>query len=319
MKPQVVIVGSGVAGILTANRLARSGKVQVTVVNTFRNHLNQPAFLYLPFGIRRRTEAPAKRLLLPPVRFAVAKVASVDVAGRRIHAERGGRIAFDFLVLATGSRLASGQVPGLKDGAHNFHCRYAADLLAAALDEFKGGRIVVGASRLPYKCPPSPHEFALLLHDFLQRRRLRDRTKLSFVFPLPRVFSQAPVARMFEELFHERRIEVVTDFKVESIARGSMTAADGRTMDYDLLVMVPPHTGAAFLKESGLAGDGGWVPVDPATLRVGERVYALGDAADLPVPKSGAAAHYQSKIVADNILAEAKGREPASRYDGRVT
>ena len=71
--------------------------------------------------------------------------------------------------------------------------------------------------------------------------------------------------------------------------------------------------------ERSLAGLRGWIPVDRGTLQAAERVFALGDAVDLPVPKSGAAAHYQARIVAANIRDEIEGRSPGSGYDGRVT
>jgi sulfide:quinone oxidoreductase len=82
--------------------------------------------------------------------------------------------------------------------------------------------------------------------------------------------------------------------------------------------MVPPHRGAAVVSDSGLGDEQGWVPTDRHTLEAKsfERVYALGDATDLPISKSGSAAHFQAKVVAERIAAEVSGRP---RHNGHYT
>jgi sulfide:quinone oxidoreductase len=312
---RVVIVGAGVGGTLVANRLAGRG-LDVTVLNSFPDHLNQPAFLYRSLGRRFRTEAPLRRLLRPGVRVLVGKVTAVNLERREVRGD-SLRIPYDFLVLATGSRLADREIPGFEPFAHHFHCRAAARRLSAALEQFKGGRIVVGACRLPYKCPPAPHEFIFLLQEYLRRRRTP--AKLTFAYPRSAIFSKPATAQVLDPLFEERGIEKVTDFELASVEPNLARSKDGRELSFDLLVMVPPHVGAPLAKASGLAGPNGWIPVDRFTLKACERVYVLGDAADLTVPKSGAAAHYQAEVVARNVLSEALGQGPVARYDGGVT
>jgi sulfide:quinone oxidoreductase len=316
---QVVIVGAGVAGTIAANRLA--GRARVTVLNNYDDHLNQPAFLYMALGRRFRIAAPERNLLRPGVRFRVARVRGLDPDRRVVQTEDGESIRYDYLLLATGSRLREREVPGFWEGAHHFHCRHAAERLSTAVAGFGGGRIVVGAWSLPYKCPPSPHEFIFLLDDQLRRDGRRSRSHLTFVYPLAQVFSKPAVIRMIEPLFAERGIEVRTGFVPVAIEPGSrrLQAQDGRSLDYDLLVMVPPHCGAPLARESGLGDSDGWIRVDLHTLRAGDRIFAVGDAAALPVPKSGAAAHLQAKVAARNILREIQGESCLPAYDGGVT
>jgi sulfide:quinone oxidoreductase len=316
---RVLIVGGGVGGTMVANRLA--GSADVTVLNRFADHLNQPAFLYRAFGRRFRYSAPERRLLRPGVRLLIGKAVGLDLDARQVVLEEGSKLPFDFLILSTGSRLMERETPGFMKGAHHFHCRWAADRLWRALQEFGGGRIVVGAWSFPYKCPPAPHEFILLLEDWLRRRRLRRRTSLTFVYPMAGIFSKPAVEKVLRSLFEARGIDVVTEFVPSHVdpSRKKIYAAGGKEQEYDQLVMVPPHQGAPLARSSGLANGGGWIPVDPYSLRAAPRVYVLGDAAGLSVPKSGAAAHYQSDIVASNILMELAGREPVARYDGKVT
>lgn len=319
MRPRVVIVGGGVGGTMVANRLA--GRAEVTVVNNFPDHLNQPSFLYLALGQRLRTAAPERRLLRSGVKFRVAKAAGIEFDARLIRTDEGESIPYDWLVLATGSRLKERETPGFMEGAHHFHCRWAADRLWRRLQDLRGGRIVVGAWALPYKCPPAPHEFILLLDEFLRRRRIRDRAKLTFVYPTPALFSKPAVVRVLEPLFQERGIEAITGFVPSHVEPGNrhLHGRDGRGIDYDLLVMVPPHQGSPLARATGLADSDGWIPANPHTLKARDRVYVLGDAAKLTVPKSGAAAHFQAGIVAGNVLSEIDGKEPIASYDGGVT
>ena len=103
-----------------------------------------------------------------------------------------------------------------------------------------------------------------------------------------------------------------------------MQSLEGEELHYDLLILVPPHHGAQFLIDSGLApAPGGWLPTDHHTLQVGGRpdVYALGDATDLPLSKAGSTAHFEAPIVAERIAAWASLKplnEKHANYTGRV-
>lgn len=321
---RIVVLGAGVGGTLVANRLARAGPpVDVCVVEGNGSHLYQPGLLHVPFGWRTpgRMERPHRRLLDDRVRLVSAGVRGIDVDRRRVETAAGESLPFDFLVVATGCRPAVRSVPGLREGGYHFHCPKRAVHLRQALDEFDAGHIVVGAAGLPYKCPPAPHEFAFLLDETLRRDGRRRHARITFVYPLPRVYPHPALAGHLETMLRERDISVEVPFTVESVEpeKRRVRSREGKTLSYDLLVLVPPHAGEPFLAEGGLGAGGGWVSADRHTLRVRERVYALGDATDLPVPKSGSAAHRQAGTVVRNVLDEIEGRPPSGRYDGGVT
>lgn len=289
---KVLVLGGGVGGTRVANGLARRG-VGVTVADSHGDHLYQPAYLYLPFGIVYENTRDGRSLLRPEVEYRVEKRADRDVPP-----------GYDALVIATGSKVDK---DAMLD-AHHFHCRHSALELRDALAMFDGGKLVVGATRLPYKCPPSPVEFALLADEWLREQKLRDRTEIFYVYPLPRALPLEPAADASEALFRERGIRFLPSFVPQSVDNRILTAADGRRIPFDLLVLVPPHMGSL----------GAWIPVNPETLQAKPRVYALGDAAELPVPKSGSAAHFQADVVVQNVIDELEGRAPSARYDGRV-
>jgi sulfide:quinone oxidoreductase len=167
---------------------------------------------------------------------------------------------------------------------------------------------------------------AFLIESELRDRGLRDRSELHFCSPIGRAFTIESVSEMATPVLAEKGIELHTFFNVETIDRERkvVTSLEGEELPYDLLVLVPPHKGAQFLIDSGLApAPGGWLPTDRATLQVGGRqnVFALGDATDLPLSKAGSTAHFEAPVVAERIAAAVMGREPRAKegtYRGRV-
>ncbi|MGQ9520190.1 MAG: hypothetical protein ACUVTP_08920 [Candidatus Fervidibacter sp.] len=85
-------------------------------------------------------------------------------------------------------------------------------------------------------------------------------------------------------------------FNIEQVEHKRLISLEGNEIDYDLLVLIPPHRGFPIIDASGIGDKGGWIPTDKETLLVKgqERIFAIGDTTDLPVSKSGAAAHFQA-------------------------
>jgi sulfide:quinone oxidoreductase len=197
--------------------------------------------------------------------------------------------------------------------------------LRAALANFEGGRIVLGIGGIPYRCPPAPLEFVFLLEDWLRKRGLREQTEIHYTFPLNRVFPIESVAEVATPLLDERGIKYTTFFNSEAVdtEKQVISSLEGEEIPYDLLVMVPPHRGAKLIEDAGLGDPQGWIPTDRETLEVKgqEHLYALGDATDLPVSKSGSAAHFEAKVIAHRLIAAVRGEalDPKhALYDGEV-
>lgn len=324
-KAKVVILGGGVGGTFVANKLAKhTDKMEVTVVDATGVHHYQPGLLYVPFGWEQpeRLRHDERKLLHPAVQLVRSPVELVDVDKRQLRLLHDGTLPYDYLVIATGSCPVPDEIPGLADGGYHFYTEPSALRLREALHNFQGGRIVVGIAGFPYKCPPAPIEFTFLLDDWLRQRKLRDKTEIVFVTPLPQVFSIPTVVPLIEELFNRKGIKVETFFNTESVdpEKRKVISLEGTELDYDLLVLIPPHRGSPVIDASGIGDKGGWVPTDKFTLQVKghERLFAIGDATDLPVSKSGAAAHFEAPIVVHNLLQLIEGKEPAAHYDGSV-
>ena len=218
--------------------------------------------------------------------------------------------------------LVPEQVPGLVEGAHHFYSLEGALRLREALLSFRGGRILVGIAGIPYKCPPAPIEFVLMLDQYLRRRGIRDRSEITFLSPLNRAFTIESASKLVQPLMEARGINLSTFFNVEAVdaPAHSVTSLEGEKAEYDLAVLVPPHRGQQLVENSGLGDPGGWLPTDRATLQVEGRegIFALGDATNLPISKSGSTAHFEAPVVASRVASLVRGSAPKERYGGRV-
>jgi sulfide:quinone oxidoreductase len=331
---RIVILGGGVGGTLAANLLARrlrrridAGAVELTLIDEGGDHVYQPGFMYLAMGGERpehlrRTE---RSLLDRRIRLVIARAARIDPAARSVIVETGDGIGYDYLVIATGATIRPEEIPHFAEEAHHFYGVDAALRLRAALDAFSGGRIVIGIAGMPYKCPPAPLEMAFLIEAELRQRGLRDRAEVHFCSPIGRAFTIESVSEMATPIMADKGIELHTFFNVESIdpVRKLVESLEGEEMPYDLLILVPPHRGAQVVIDSGIAPPSGWLPTDPHTLEVKgqERMFAIGDATDLPLSKAGSTAHFEAPIVVERVVAAVEGREPdavAGSYTGKV-
>jgi sulfide:quinone oxidoreductase len=353
MPQQIVIVGGGVGGTIVANVLARklhADEAEITVIDATGSHQYMPGWLYLPFNHSAGIELSRSErgLLSSHVKLLVGHVSQVNTQDRELRVlqtgeseSRGhgknGKVApapgmitvpYDYLVLGTGARLTPEDLPGLHEAEDKWHHFYSLDgalRLRAALETFQGGRIVLAIGGIPYRCPPAPLEFVFLLDEWLQHRGLRQKTEIHYTFPLNRVFPIESVAEVAAPLLEQRGVKTTVFFNTEAVdtERQVISSLEGEELPYDLLVMVPPHQGARVIKDSGLGDAQGWIPTHRDTLEVKnvERAYALGDATDLPVSKSGSAAHFEAKVIASRIEAAVRGEEPDPKhgfYTGEV-
>jgi sulfide:quinone oxidoreductase len=217
------------------------------------------------------------------------------------------------LVVALGADLHPEATPGLVEAGYDFYTEAGAFALRDVLADFDGGRVIVAVTSTPFKCPPAPSETALLMHDFLTERGLRDQSSIALVMPLPVPIPPSPDAsQALLAAFAERGI----DWHPERLVGEVAVLSDGTEMPYDLFLGVPLHRAPAVVESAGMTVDG-WIPVNPLTLETEfPGVYAIGDVASVGTPKAGVFAEGQAAVVAHAIGALIRGTTASARYDG---
>jgi sulfide:quinone oxidoreductase len=320
---RIVVLGAGFGGLELSTMLSEAlgDGVEVTVIDRTDAFVFGYSKLDVMFG---RTPADAVRLdyarvAKPGVRVVRETVTAIDPDARVVTTDAGEHEA-DVLVVALGADYDMDATPGLAEGGNEFYSEEGAERLAGIIPRFESGHAVVGVCDAPFKCPPAPSECALLLHDELTARGVRDACEISFVLPLPRPVPPSPeTSDALEAEFEERGIAFLAGRRIGSIDPGRSVAVldDGTELEFDLFLGVPRHRAPDVVIESGMAEDG-YVPVDSATLRTRfDGVYAIGDVATAGVPKAGVFAEGAARIVAGHLIAELGGGEEPGRYLGQ--
>ena len=320
---RVVVLGAGFGGLELSTRLSEEFGEDADVVLIDKNEGFVFGFskLEVMFGRADADEVhhPYAGLVKPGVRFVQTMIRSIDPVAKRVETDAGPFDA-DILVVALGADLDPAATPGLLEGGHEFYTNAGAFALADVLAAFDGGRVVVGVTSVPFKCPPAPSETALLMHDFLTARGSRDRSTISLVMPLPVPIPPSPAAsQALRAAFAERGIDWRPLSSVRSLdpARNVAVLGDGAEIPYDLFLGIPVHRVPAVVAESGMTVDG-WIPVDSLTLETRfPGVYAVGDVTSVGTPKAGVFAEGQALVAAERIIAAIRGGAGDSEYGGR--
>ncbi len=322
---RIVVLGAGFGGLELSTRLSDELGTRLDLVLIDQGEGFVFGFSKLdvmfgkvpPFDVVHRYREIDK----PGVRFVQTTVRSIDPVTKQVETDAGAFDA-DVLVVALGADLHPSATPGLTEGGHEFYSVPGAFAIRDVLAAFTGGAVIIGVTSLPFKCPPAPSETALLLHDFLSARGLRERSSISLVMPLgvpipPSPGASAALLAAFEERgigwFPER---LVTALDPE---RKVALLGDGSELPFDLFLGVPVHRAPDVVTRSDLAVDG-WIPVDPLTLETSfPDVYAIGDVTSVGTPKAGVFAEGQASVVAEQILSRRQGGSTPTNYDGRGT
>jgi sulfide:quinone oxidoreductase len=329
MAKKILIVGGGLAGTIVANGLCRqlreelsAGSVTITMIGNTDKHMYQPGLLYVPFGKMRESELfrEQRKVLDRRVPYLIDAAKHIDTDKKTVTTESGKTHTYDFLVVATGSRIRPDNIPGMAEGGHWFYDLDGARKMRDALNDFKGGKIVINVNA-PHKCPVAPLEITFMLRDYLAGKGLLDKSEITYTYPIGRLHSLEPVAHWAVPEFERAGIKSETFFNTKSVDAGAktITSEEGSTLPYDLLITIPPHSGQPVITDSNL-GAGGWVPTVRNTLlkEGSDNVFIVGDTTNLPISKAGSTAHFEADTIVDNLSSLIKEDRWARDYDGKV-
>ncbi len=322
MKQRVVVLGAGFGGLELSTLLSEAigDRIDLTLIDKSDTFVFGFSKLDLMFG-HAKAEAvrlPYKNIEKPGVRFRQETITAIDPEARRVTTSDGTYEA-DVLVIALGADYDLSATPGLAEGGNDFYTVAGAERLRDVLPTFTKGRAIIGVMSTPFKCPPAPSETALMLHDYLTRRGVRDACEISLVMPLGSPIPPSPPSSAaLLAAFAERHITFVPNRLVRALdpARRVAMLDDDAEMPYDLFLGVPKHRVPDVVAASGMTEDG-WVPVDRKTLKTRfPGVYAIGDVTSVGTPKAGVFSEGAARVVAASLIAELESGEPPAAYNG---
>jgi sulfide:quinone oxidoreductase len=320
---RVVILGAGFGGLELATMLSEAAGDEIDVALIDKGDAFVFGYSKLDVMVGRTTldavRLPYRDIEKPGVRFLQETITSIDPEGRRVTTNAGVHEA-DVLIVALGADYDFEATPGLTDAGGEFYSVAGAERLAEVLPTFSRGRAIIGVCGSPFKCPPAPSEAALLLHDYLSARGVRDACEISLVIPFGTPIPPSPdTSEALVAAFAKRGIEFVPGRRVASLDAGRSVAVldDGNELPFDLFLGVPKHRAPDVVVASGMTEDG-YVPVRSETLETRfPGVYAVGDVATVGVPKAGVFAEGAARVVADALIANLRDGEQPDSYKGR--
>lgn len=325
MSPRILILGAGFGGLELSTMLSEALGDDADVTLIDRNEAFVFGYSKLDMMFRGESAAavslPYRDIAKPGVRVLRETVAAIDPEARQVTTDAGVHDA-DVLVVALGADYDFDATPGLARGGNEFYSVAGAARCAEIIPTFDSGHAIVGVCDAPFKCPPAPSECALLLDTALRAKGVREDCEITFVLPLPSPVPPSPEASAaLSAEFAERGIRLVAGRRPVSIDPGRSVAVldDGTEMAFDLFLGVPKHRAPDVVLASGMTEDG-YVPVEPATLRTRfPGVYAIGDVCTAGVPKAGVFAEGAARIVAQDLIAAARGEKGPGPYLGQGT
>lgn len=320
-KPRIVVLGAGFGGLELTTLLSEAfgDSIDVTLIDKSDCFVFGFSKLDVMFGLKTpdSVRMPYAHYAKPGVRLLKRTITAIDPETRRVTTNDGVFDA-DYLVVALGAEYDFEATPGLS-GTTEFYSVAGAERLRDVLPAFSGGRALIGVCGAPFKCPPAPNECALMLHDYLVQRGIRDKCQIDLVLPLGSPVPPSPeTSRALLAAFAERDIRFTPGKRVASVdnARNVATLDDGTEMPFDLFLGVPKHRVPPVVLDSGMA-ENGWIPVDPRTLETKyANVYAVGDGANTGTPKAGVFAEGAARAVASALIAKLRNQGQAVPYDG---
>jgi len=341
----IVILGAGTGGMPAAYELREElgSEHEVTVVNEREYFQFVPSNPWVAVGWRDRNSITfdiRPHLERKGINFLAKRCDKIDAAGNALHFDDGETLNYDYLVIATGPRLAFEEVEGAGPETGNTASVCTVDHAEAAYEEYKSllddpGHVVVGA--MPFaSCFGPAYEFAFIMDADLRKRKMRDRVPMTFITSEPYIGhlglgGVGDSQGMLESEMRNHHMKWITNAKVTKVEDGKMHVeeydnAGHKIKDHEVAfkfsMMLPAFKGVdAVMNVEGLCNPRGFVFVDDYQRNpTYKNIYSAGVCIAIPpveatavptgAPKTGYMIESMVTATTHNIVNLLKGGEP---------
>ena len=344
----VVVLGAGLGGMPAAFELRaalRPGH-KVTVINALDRFQFVPSNPWLAVGWRDResiTLPIGPALAKKGIDFIAKAAARIDAAGQTVELIDGQRVPYDYLVIATGPRLAFEEVPGTGPLAGHTQSICTTDHAQQALEVYERfvadpGPAIIGA--LPgASCFGPAYEFTFIFSRDLQKKRLRHKVPITFVTAEPYIGhlglgGVGDSKTMLESELRNHDVKWICNARVTKVEAGKMFVTElddlgqvkrEHELPFKYSMMLPAFKGVdAVAGVEGLCNPRGFVLIDEhQRSKKYNNIFAAGVCVAIPpveatpvatgAPKTGYMIESMVSAIVENIAAELDGRPATAK------
>lgn len=331
----IVIIGGGTGGIMTAVQLVKDKSLRVTVVEPAEYHYYQAAWTLVGANTYdyEKTRKKMSEVMPEGVIWIKQYAEGLEPDKNTVVLANGEKLNYDYLILSPGLVMDPGQIEGLEEAMDKgVVCSNYTDPKHTwdVIRKFKGGNALFTQPATPIKCGGAPQKIAYLAADYFTQQGLMDKTNVIYATPGSVIFGIKPIRETLEKVIDRYGIEFkpfyapvkidaknqVAYFKITNADKNppvidennkfgeKLEGEDLVAMPFDMLHLAPPQAAPKFIRESSLVNEKGWLDVDIHTLqhKKFKNVFGIGDVADLPTAKTGAAIRKQVPVVIDGLM-----------------
>lgn len=344
---RIVIVGAGIGGVPMAYEMKENARPEdeVIVVSDSKTFHFVPSNPWVAVKWRKPEEIKvelAPYLKKKGIKFIPSALKTFLPEENRMVLEDGTELDYDYVVIATGPRLAFDEIPGLgPDGnthsiCHVDHATHASEEWQGFLD--KPGPMVVGAAQFA-SCFGPAYEYAFIADTDLRKRKIRDQVPITFITSEPHIGhlglgGVGDSKGMLESELRKRDIKWITNAKVEKIDEDVMHVIEvddlgeekkRHELPFDYSMIIPAFTGIEpFRKIGGLVNPRGFILIDEHQRNPNFRnIFSVGVCVAIPpvevtpvptgAPKTGYMIESMVTATAHNIRALLDEKEPKEK------
>lgn len=337
---QVLVIGGGTGGIMVSAQLRKKRKdLNIGIIEPSDKHVYQPAWTLVGAGTYDydKTIRPESSVIPDGVDWIKEYAERFEPEANKVFTKDNQEFTYDYLVLSPGIQIDIDGLPGLKDALEkgNVCSNYTdPEYTWEVIRNFKGGNAVFTQPTTPIKCGGAPQKIMYLAEEYFRKSGVRDNTNVVYATPGSVIFGVKDFAKTLNKIIQERNIitkffyaPTAIDPEKKEIHFRYAEPGDNQcvitednalnerieggadiVMPYDMLHLAPPQSAPDFIKKSPFSikedPGKGWIDVHKFTLQHNKypNVFAVGDAANLPTAKTGAAIRKQAPVVVENIL-----------------